>query len=212
MANFDEKEKRIKEQRTIEATKKGLMGASGKFGVIVRNLGQPIISHNSGDEFYNSSYLDDPYELDAPNSSTELKPGSPEEIQNQIPYMGSELDEPTGFGWKENRQSHREGSSMVEIGWLWDGLRGGMHLEIKYLDESKELTVHHGGYLVYQEVAGDLTRYLPNEDWELLINRVYLVAKKKEQSKKRIKKEERTNLGERIKKNWLQRMRDRWGI
>ena len=41
-------EKRIQEKRTVEATKKKLMGFNGKLGCIVRNLGQPIIAQSEG--------------------------------------------------------------------------------------------------------------------------------------------------------------------
>jgi hypothetical protein len=176
MANFDEKENRIKEQRTIEATKKGLMGAGGKLGIIVKNMGQPIIAQNGSDYFY----LPDPYEDKEPNS---------------------EFDPVDGDNF-----------STTQIGWIWDGLRAGMHLEIKYTEESKELTVYYQGNRVYQETAGELVSYLPHDNWESLVNRVFTVARKKENHRKQIKKEERTTLGENLKKNWLQRMRDRWGI
>lgn len=43
-----EPEKRIREQRTIDATKENLMGLGGKFGCIMKYLGQPIYEEGGG--------------------------------------------------------------------------------------------------------------------------------------------------------------------
>src|SRR4051812_31315520 len=61
-----EKEKIIREQRTIEATRKGLMGLDGKLGGILRYLGKPVIAgsgcwieSNEGQDFYDHLFQDD---------------------------------------------------------------------------------------------------------------------------------------------------------
>ena len=58
---MSKKERAIREKRTLEATKKDLMGPAGKLGIIARFLGKPIIRQGSG--LFDSTYLDDPYEL-----------------------------------------------------------------------------------------------------------------------------------------------------
>jgi hypothetical protein len=178
MSNFDEKEKKIQEQRTIEAIKKGLMGASGKFGAIVKNLGTPIIGQGSDNPYLESTYLP---ELDG-EPANEFDPQDAEEF------------------------------SSIELGWIWDGLSAGIHMEIKYIEDAKELTVYHKGYLVYREVSGELLSYLPNEEWEEPIERVYLLAKRKEKDTNKSKKQDRVKLGENLKSAWLRKIRDRWGI
>lgn len=55
-----EKEERIKEQRLLEATRKGLTGLEGKFGTILQYLGQPIISAHAG-SYFESNELPDVY-------------------------------------------------------------------------------------------------------------------------------------------------------
>jgi hypothetical protein len=52
-------ERVIREKRTIEATRKNLMGPSGKLGFIARFLGSPIIRQGSG--LFDQSFLEDPY-------------------------------------------------------------------------------------------------------------------------------------------------------
>jgi hypothetical protein len=64
---MEELAKKIKEQRLIQATQKGLTGLDGKIGTIVKNMGEPIINHTGGSlECFamESSFLEDPYELE----------------------------------------------------------------------------------------------------------------------------------------------------
>lgn len=58
---FEKKEQMIREQRTIDAMKKGFMGADGKLARIARMMGHPI--HRHGTSNFNQTFLDDPYEL-----------------------------------------------------------------------------------------------------------------------------------------------------
>lgn len=56
------KEAMIREQRTIEASRKNLLGPGGKLGVIVRNLGEEILQEASN--MYETSYLPSWEEID----------------------------------------------------------------------------------------------------------------------------------------------------
>lgn len=56
-----DKEKAIIEQRTLQATKNNLLGASGKLGTIARYLGSPILKEGYG--LYSQTYLEDPFEV-----------------------------------------------------------------------------------------------------------------------------------------------------
>jgi len=59
---MNNKEQLIKEARVIEAMKNGYMGLEGKFAIIARNLGSPIIQQG---DFFESHYENDPfYEFD----------------------------------------------------------------------------------------------------------------------------------------------------
>jgi hypothetical protein len=57
-----EKEKLLKDQRTIEATRKGLMGMDGKFGCILKYLGEAVIKQTSG--FYEITAMENYLEID----------------------------------------------------------------------------------------------------------------------------------------------------
>lgn len=59
------REQMIKEARTIEAMKNGFMGLEGKFSLISKYLGQPIMQQ--GSSMFNQTYLSDPYEITDPD-------------------------------------------------------------------------------------------------------------------------------------------------
>lgn len=105
-----------------------------------------------------------------------------------------------------------EGQSIHEIGWLFCGLSRGMHLEIKYLDTEKTLTVTHKGFVVYTEVSGDLESYAPNSEWEDMIEKLYKLAKENKKQLSLQEKTERKLLIAEKQIGFLQKMRERWGI
>ena len=205
---MNDNEKKIKEQRTIEATKRGLMGAGGKLGSVVKFLGDPITMHSEGGAFYDTNYLyDDNYE-----DPYELKGGTAEEIQQQMPYMGTDSNqEPLGYGWRTERSAEQSSFNTTQIGWHFDGLNRSIHLEIKYDGEKKELTAHYKGYIVYQEIAGELTAFAPGE-WEEHVNKLHKVAKNIEKQSRKEEKEEKKETIQRNKLNWIRRVKERWGF
>lgn len=175
---MNDKEQRIKEQRLIEATRKGLMGLAGKLACIARNLGSKIISETP--EFYSSTPLFDVWGL-----------------QNDDQFVIQDPSEDGGYR---------------ELGWVFDGLSRAMHLEIKYMYSDKSLTVYHKGYTVYREVSGDLECYAPTREWEDMVDKLFVVAKRVADSHK---KEEAMEAKERNKsfiENKIEQLRLRWGI
>jgi hypothetical protein len=209
---MNEKEKRIKDQRTIEAVRKGIMGLGGKFGLIIKNMGQPILGQSGG--ALDTSYLDDPWALPGENDTPwELKDGNAEEIQNQIPRFDLENnEEPIGGDWRQERDYQGEPYGTHKIGMIFDGLSRGIHMEIKYMFDSNELTVYYKGYLVYQEIAGDLTSYVPDIEWESQIDTLYAKAKKREQISNVEAKEEKKEMVEKVKQSWWREIQKKWGL
>ncbi len=107
-----------------------------------------------------------------------------------------------------------ESQNITEVGRIFDGLKYGVHMEIKYLDckHPKELLVTYKGYPVYCEMDNDLECYVPRDDWEGQIERLYVMAKKREQVKvKQIKtKNKAANKG--IMESFLEKLKMKWGI
>jgi hypothetical protein len=191
MAQREELEARIKEQRLAEATKKGLTGPTGKIGVVLKMLGEPIVSQTE-----DASYLN----LDG------------EEEEGGIPVMDVEgVRRPEGPEWSDDAgiATHY---GIHEIGRHFDGLGRGMHMEIFYKDESSEMSLYHRGFLAYREVQGDLQCYVPSDEWEGWVSSLFKVAKKKQREQKEREFEERVKESERTKLSWLRDMASRWGI
>jgi hypothetical protein len=86
-----------------------------------------------------------------------------------------------------------------------------MHLEIKYIDADNKLTVDYKGYEVFCEISGDLERYIPNEEWESKIDKLFKIAlakKKQEMDQQKIEKEE---LITQKQSSFLERLKQKWG-
>lgn len=206
-----EQEKRIKEQRTVEANKKNLMGFDGKIGCIVRNMGQPLVSQSRGGTYFSSTPGFDFFDIPTDNLPGELSPGTPEEITQQLPVIDIDgVEQPEGGIWMDRPATILENTE--KLGWYFDGLIRGMHLEIKYMDENKELTVNYKGYCVYRELTGDLEAYIPLKEWEDMIDRLYNVARKIRVVHHKNEKEERKQELKRAKETWLQKMKNKWGL
>jgi len=176
--NPNDYENQIKEKRTIEASKKNLMGKNGKLGMILKHLGEPIVSQEG--LFSDVSYFD---------------------------HFWEDVDED-----EESMQTFEEGSLSHDVGRIWDGLSRGMHLEIQYMENKKELTVYEKGYLVYKESSGELLCYFPKESWEEKINQLYDSSKYMEKSKRKKDDKKINKEAERAKQSWLWKIRDKWGI
>lgn len=199
---MNDKEKKIIEQRTIEATRKGLMGFSGKLGIILRSLGQPIISQADG--IYMSEYF---------GYSSNNYDQNDEEIGTMevLDLLGNPIEEPFDDSWT-NKNSNRKNISIRNIGWHYDGLNRSMHLEIKFLEEQAELTVYYEGNLVFKEISGELKTYIPFDDWELKIESLFKASKKIDDVVKTKEKTERLEEAKKNKSKWLKKMKENWGI
>ena len=203
---MNDHEKKIKEQRTSEATRKNFMGFEGKIGCIVRNLGQPIVSQQMGGTYFDSTPFDFWENLD----DGELNPGTPEELCQQIPTIDADVEQPEGGIWMERQQTIPQ--NIEHIGWYFQGISSGMELEIKYIEENRELIVEFKSKTVYKEIAGDLESYVPMDDWENMIDKLFESAKKRQISKNKKVKQERTNAALKNQSLWVQRMKDKWGF
>ena len=198
MSKREELESKIKEQRVLEANKKGLLGASGKIGTTLRMLGSDMIHHG---EDYGASFL-------RPDEHKE-EPRNANEMLAYMPTMDAEANErPTGEEWSEIGEVRNV--TTRKIGMHFDGLSRGMHMEIKYDEEKSELSVTHKGYLVYKEVMGDLEVYVPGE-WENWIDRLWALSRDKQRKQKEEEFKEKAEKAKEAKDDWLDYLMRRWG-
>lgn len=197
MAQREELEARIKEQRLAEATKKGLVGMSGKIGTVLRTLGGPIVAQTEGVTY-----------LDTEGRGDEEPEGGA--VDMPVMYMDG-VSRPEGAEWAEPSSSPTP-FGIHRIGWHFDGLKHGMHMEIIYKDESSEMSLYCRGYLVYREVQGDLVCYVPSEDWEGWVASLFKLAKKAQREEKEREFQSKIREAERGKRSWLSDLASRWGI
>ena len=233
-----EYEKRAREKRCALAATKNLVGPEGKIGTILRYFGEKIWDHGGDDGsvmpfegdsntvlgmMYTSTPGIDAWLLDEPPEEAK----NAVDMTNRMPTMGAadvfgnDTTEPEGKEWT-TRKTRTDGHSVVyqgdlffepkqPIGMFWDGLRMGIHMEIKYIEERQMLTVHWKGYLVYQEVAGDLRTYIPSPEWESKIDKFYLQARPKALAAKKKAEEIEQVTSKEAEKGFFRRILERWG-
>ena len=169
-------EAKIKEQRTIEATHKDYFGLGGKFGCILKHMGEPIMSHSS--PLYDVTEMEDPWALEG-------------EKDEEIPIFDEE-------------------EQTLVVGYIFDGLNRGMHLEIKYIN--KVMTVLAEGYLVFQEERGELMCYVPHSKWENQIEDLFKTASKLRNKDKKDSRKKREEQAIKARDKWFSRMAKKWGF
>lgn len=216
---MNEKEKKIKEERTMEAMKKNLMGMNGKLGIILRTMGEPIIEHYDSTMSYGGVLFSDtdnrlPWHVDEPE---------PEEAIPTIEAydeLGNPVDEPTGFGW-----SDRPARKSVELniqGWYFYNAKQGKTLEIKYHEENslmddpnyrppKLLIVRYEGIEKFREIAGELFSFVPGE-WEERVDALFEHAKKAYKVTQTKAKEANMIKAKKNKESFLADLKKLWGV
>jgi hypothetical protein len=184
---FRRKEQIIREQRTIEAMRKGYMGAEGKLSRIAKIFGEPIMKQGrkSGAWSMDRTAYIDPTNIVDENSIPMIDPEEWDEIeQNVISY---------------------------QIGWKYDGMRRSLHLEITWNDDIRVLKTYYKGNLVYAESGGDLDGYTPGE-WEDIVESLYEEAKKKDRANRKEDNKEIAKVAQTKQKEFLDAMKLKWGI
>jgi len=195
---MNDKENLVKEKRLILATTKNLTGMEGKIGQILKYMGEPVISQTS--DLYEQTNWSDIY-----------------------PYLNV-YDTPNEDLPTEDMDTH-----LVEIGRTLSALKWGINMELSYLKDSKipvkrtelytewvdaqrVMSVTYKGYVVYREIGGDLDSYLPDDEWESALDRIYEACKKiKKQSKIDVDMEKAEEIKSE-KLGLIARLREKWGI
>lgn len=206
---MNDKEKRIKQERMTEATFHGLMGFSGKFGVIAKYLGTPIIEQKESmhsEHFTRSSVPFDFWESTYNDSTDDTLP-----TMDTYDTLDQLIGEPAGPEWTP-RNNKRVSGNATQVGWHFDGMSRGIHLEIKYINDNSEIVVYYKGHVVYKEIAGDLFAYVPLDEWKEKVDSLHKTAKKLENESRKTESIERLEAGKKDKQSWIEQLRKTWGI
>jgi hypothetical protein len=204
MKSPEEIEAKIREQRIVEANKKGFVGQTGKIGTVLKIFGQPIISQYEGGVYVDTNYFNE-------QQYEEMDPKNNSELMTSIPIfdMGNN-ERPSGEEWQEMPDPKQFGSN--QIGLHFDGLSRGMHMEIKYDELEGEIVLSYKGYIAYKEIKGEIVSYVPNKEWEQWIENLYQKAQKMQRKLKEEEFESQMQRAEKKKKEWWREIISRWGI
>jgi hypothetical protein len=176
------KEDIIREQRTVEAVRKGLMSGEGKLACVARMLGDKVYGRHGGGrramfhEFENMMGLEQNF-----LEEDELEEG-------EIPTADA---------------------GMAANAYLFNGYSRGLHLEIKF--DGPEIWVRWKGEIVYHEMSGELGAFAPG-DWEMEIEKLAVVARKKEYEYINLADQRDVAIGQRMKEQFLEEMKRKWGL
>jgi hypothetical protein len=188
-----EHENKIKDLRVLEAKKRDYMGLKGKFGAILKTMGEPIIEHSEG--LYSQNVMEDYMDIeeseDLPTADTE------------------DRDQPEGWEWKPSKEIDL--FQPINQGWHFDALSRGLQLEIWFTEEESELKVTYKGYVVYKEQGGDLKSFVPHEEWQQPIESLYLQARKLLRKQQDQQNKSKASKEKTIKGTWIDRMKSLWG-
>ena len=98
------------------------------------------------------------------------------------------------------------------IGLAFDGLSRGMNLSILLKYHNREITVRYEGRLVYNEIAGDLEGFVPEEKWEEKIDELYKLCNKIEKQNKPMERKTLKDEADKKRKEILEKLKLKWGI
>jgi hypothetical protein len=134
-----------------------------------------------------------------------VRQGSANFEQNFLPDFDEIPDEDAIPYFDEEEVTHL-------IGWHFDGLRRGIHLEISWNEETRDLKTYWQGHLVYRELANELDGYVPGHEWEKVVENLFESCKKKERTNRKAQAKVVNREARREQAEFLQEMRLKWGI
>lgn len=87
-----------------------------------------------------------------------------------------------------------------------------LNLEMRFLNDSKEMIVNYQGNLVFREKQGELSCFVPSKEWEQPLDALYKKALKMETEAKEEDKKVKLKIAVKEKENWLNDMKKFWGL
>ncbi len=99
-------------------------------------------------------------------------------------------------------------------GYYFDGLNRGINITIKlmfYDMRPTNLEVHYNGHRVYMEVEGELKSYIPHQEWEDALDRLYGYAKPVEAEKTIAEAESERESDKKKSYSIIQKFKALWG-
>lgn len=114
--------------------------------------------------------------------------------------------------WNDDEDISTADVGGCPIGWMFDGLSFGCNMQIICYADSHHIKTTCDGVIVYEEIQGELQRYLPDNVWE---SRIDHWVKRAEQNRKQDEQDKSTKIAEE-KQSFLikvrKKIRETWGF
>lgn len=161
--------------------------------------------------------------------SEAIKKGIAKKAAEVARYLGSEIRAP-GFGGLEdvgfvqkdydldvyseddNEILETSDDSFGLIGWSFDALNYGCNIQINLMVEEYRVTVFNNGHIVFDEVAGDLEKYIPDPEWESRIEHWHKNTEKMKNRAKIAEKQLVESQSSKMLQNIKDLLRITWGV
>lgn len=101
--------------------------------------------------------------------------------------------------------------SFHDIGYFYDGLSAANGIEIICKEHDGTIKLNYKGYTVYEEESGILVKYIPNQEWEETVDRLYKTVEDKIKAKYQEYKNNQKTAMQKAEKDELERLRGKWG-
>lgn len=136
------------------------------------------------------------------------------------------LDDPWESYGDESMGTFDDDAYTTLLGWIWDGLREGINMEIKLSGFGPDqgdprafimdgLKVSYQGYIVYHEEHGMLLAYAPKHpvagEWKHHVNILYERAKKRRIAQEKVKEKAMVEESPKLAQKILNMLRLKWG-
>lgn len=104
-----------------------------------------------------------------------------------------------------------EETTSLVVGHFYEGLKYGQHLEVIYNEYESTLKLYYKGFLCYHEENNVLVSYVPNDEWEKVVDKLYEVAEQKIKYLIEKRKMAEKQAFSTIKQHEIKRLTDKWG-
>ena len=112
---------------------------------------------------------------------------------------------------KNQFETFSEDHTSCLLGYFYDGVNLGNHLEIKYLINENEIKLYYKGYVKYHELSNDLLSYIPEKEWESSVEAIFIRSIERLKKVNEEKLQKKNASVERMEKELIDKIISKWG-
>jgi len=128
-------------------------------------------------------------------------------------FMGEPIRGTMGYTeYPEDEISEMADESVFHFGWQFDALSYGCNIQVTYYKYNHRITVCYNSDLVYEESSGELTKYLPSEEWELKLDHWSKKARKLKKDSDIVEEQRKEITTSKLLQNMKALLKMTWGV